>query len=188
MSGTLFVWKAPRVPDEDAAARLVREYLETGDDRAFESSPDVLSFYDEVVGLHPPPETVGGAEDRVTWASTPERSDRIVEVDYAWSAPSEFLDDVARLARERGLVLYDPQGPTLYDPDDPGDATYVPNAREVARVVLLVVVDVVVAAVAWYASITIVSWVVVVVAAFLAVMGVATLVVYARDALRRRSR
>jgi hypothetical protein len=185
MAGTLIVWKAPRVDDEDAAARLLAEYYETGDESAFERSDDVAGFYDELVALYPPDKLGRGADEESAWAATPERSDRIVSVDYRWSASGAFLDDIERLARAYGLILYDPQGPTVVGPDEEG-TDYVPATREVVRVTLILMGALVVAAAAWYASIVFVSWIVITVAGFMALMAVYTLYAYAREALQRR--
>jgi hypothetical protein len=88
-------------------------------------------------------------------------------------------------ARGHGLVLYDPQGPSLLNPDIPA-AEYAPDAREVVRVSALLLGAVVVAVGAWCASITALSWLAVLVAGFLAVMAAHTLVVYARLTIERR--
>jgi hypothetical protein len=93
MAGTLIVWKTPRVVDEDEAARVLGDYYATGDESAFEPSADVAQFYDDLVALYPPLEDVDPDEADVapTWASTPERSDRIVTMDYRWSVSDAFL-------------------------------------------------------------------------------------------------
>src|SRR5262245_55438018 len=133
MSGTLIVWKSPHSDGEDDAARLLSGYHATGDESAFEPSGDVTAFLDEVLELWPPrkpPEDVGTAP---SWSSTPERSDRIVSLDYSWSAPDELLDDIDRIARKHALVLYDPQGPSLRVPGVDGEPAPV-DGREVARV------------------------------------------------------
>ena len=60
------------------------------------------------------------------------------------------------------------------------------DAREVARVAAIGIGAIGVAVAAWYFSIFIVSWVVVVVAGFLALAAVGTLVHYAVEAVRHR--
>ena len=114
------MWKAPLVDDADAARALLDDFYETGDDSAFEASPDVARFYDEIVALDPVDDwDEGRDEDETpTWAGTPERSDRVVSLDYSWSAPDAFLEDLQRLAVAHKLVLYDPQGPDVHVPGD----------------------------------------------------------------------
>ena len=187
VGGTLIVWKAPAVADERQAAALLEDYHATGDESAFTRDPAVERFLDEILARWPALESHDpeDPEPPPTWSSTPGRSDRVVALDYSWSAPDELLDDVERLAREHGLVLYDPQGPDVHLPDDPPDEEFVPDAREVARVTAIGVAAVVVGVIAWLVSITVLSWIVIVVAAFVALMAASTLVVYARDARRR---
>jgi hypothetical protein len=188
MAGTLIVWKRPKVVDEDDAKRLLREYHETGDESAFEPSGDVASFYEDVMALWPPLEELD-LDDKslpASWAQTPERSDRVVSMDYSWSASGALLDDIERLAREHGLVLYDPQGPVVVDPDQP-ETEYVPDAREIVRITALLIGALVVAVGAWYLSITVLSWIVIVVAVLFALMAAWTLVAYAREAIERNS-
>ncbi len=187
MSGRLIVWKAPPVDDEDAAARLLHDFYASGDESAFEPSEDVARFYDDLMALYAPLEEVD-VEDvdlAPSWSSTPERSDRVVCINYRWSAPNALLSDIERLAREHGLVLYDPQGPAVLDPDDP-QTEYVPDKREILRVTLICLGGLLVAVGAWYVSTTVVSRVVIAVAGFLALMAAYTLYVYARRARERR--
>jgi hypothetical protein len=53
---------------------------------------NVERFYEEIVPLYPALESLGDEQlDRSpTWASTPERSNRIVRMDYGWSAPDRM--------------------------------------------------------------------------------------------------
>ena len=103
MGGTLIVWKAPHPDDEDSAARLLVGYYATGDESAFNPSPDVRAFYRDVLALWPSREPAD-ADDAPTWSSTPERSDRVVSLDYSWSAPDELLEDIDSSRRHK-LVL-----------------------------------------------------------------------------------
>ena len=187
MSGTLIVWKAPVVEDERDAKRLLDRYYETSDASAFESSADVERFYEELIALWPPRPYEEDDDDVPTWASgEPEASSRLVCMDYSWSAPDAMLDDIQRLAKEHGLVLYDPQGPDVHLPNDRPDEPYVPDAREILRVASIGVISVAVAVGAWYASVPILSWIVIVVAGFMALMAVLGLYGDARAALKRR--
>lgn len=178
MAGTLIVWKAPHPESDEDAARLLADYHATGDESAFQASKDVRAFYDDVLARWPPRGDEGSAP---TWSSTPQGSDRVVSLDYSWSAPDELLDDIDRLARRHELVLYDPQGPNVHVPGVEDEPPAV-DAREVGRVAAIGVAAVAVALAAWFASILVISWVVIVVAAFLALGAAGTLVHYAREA------
>lgn len=183
MAGTLMVWKAPHPASEADAARLLADYEETGDETAFEPSPDVTAFYVELLALWPPLADAEGSAP--TWSSTPLESDRIVSLDYSWSAPDELLGDIDQLARRHELVLYDPQGPFVHVPGVEEEPQAV-GAREVARVAVIGMVAVAVAVAAWFASIFVVSWVVIVIATFMALAAAGTLFHYAREARKRR--
>jgi hypothetical protein len=186
MSGTLIVWKAPLVEDERAAARLLEGYYATGDESAFEPSRDVARFYDEIVALYP---IDTWAEDETpTWAEAPHRSDRVVMLDYSWSAPSAFLDDIQRLAGVHELVLYDPQGPDVHLPNEPPAEPYVPTAKDALRLVRMGLIAVAVAIGAWYLSIPILSWIVIGVAGIVTLAALLGLYGDARAALRERRR
>ena len=153
------MWKAPVVEDEKAAARLLEDYYARGDEAAFEPSDDVTKFHDELVAAYPIDSWA--EDDTPTWAGRPHRSDRVVMLDYSWSAPGEFLDDIERLARVHELVLYDPQGPDLHLPNEPPAEPYVPTARDTLRLARLGLIALAVAVGAWFLSIPILSWIVI---------------------------
>ena len=192
MSGTLVVWKAPLVEDERAAKRLLDDYYETGDESAFEPSPDVERFYEELIALWPPrayDEDDDHEEAVPTWASgEPEASSRLVSMDYSWSAPGEMLDDIQRLAVKHELVLYDPQGPDLHLPGEVADTPYVPTARDTLRVARVGLVAIAAAVAAWYASIPILSWIVIGIAALVVLAAVLGIWSDAHAAIRHRRR
>ena len=189
MSGTLIVWKAPSVDDERAAETLLAAYYENGDESAFEASPDVERFYDEIFALYPPLEELDldDSDTPPTWASSSRRSDRIVLMDYSWSAPDALLDDIQRLADKYELMLYDPQGPDVHRPNEPPAEQYIPDLKELVRLTLIAVAAIAVAIGAWLGSILIVSWIVIAVAAFVLWGAAYTLYHYAREARERRS-
>ena len=81
-------------------------------------------------------------------------------------------------------MLYDPQGVKFSVPTTPIDELYVPDRPESLRVTLIGIAAILVAVGAWYASITVVSWIVIAVAGFLALMAGYTLYVYAPEASR----
>ena len=114
VSFDLYAWKRPLPSSEDDALALVK-----GDESAFEPSADLLRFYDDLLERYPVLEWDGIEElddAQSTWGVTAERSDRLVGLNFTWSAPGEVLDDVVALALEHELVLYDPQGPSFHSP------------------------------------------------------------------------
>jgi hypothetical protein len=113
MSMTLILWKAPVVDDEDEAKRLLAPYYDREDDSAFEPSADIARMSDELLRRFP------GADDG-PWADfPPEQTERLLLLHIRWSADDAVLEAIEQLAREHGLVLYDPQGPTVHLSTDP---------------------------------------------------------------------
>ena len=144
MSMTLILWKGPVVREADEAEALLKPFYDSQDESAFEASPDIAAAADELKRLYPwrwlsNEETVARMSDdeRRQWkpealkelrgvdggepfADLPwHQSDRLLVLDIIWSAENEVIDAIERIARERGLVLYDPQGPDVHLPDDP---------------------------------------------------------------------
>ena len=190
MSFDLLVWKSPVVSTDEEARALADRWAES-ETGPFEPSPDVARFYDALMERYPPLEAFSDEQLRrkpgVThWSVTPERSDRVVLLNFSWSVPGDVLDDVVTLAREHGLVLYDPQGPNVTLPDgDDGGTPF--GAEGFVWGTLVGIFGALLAVVAWMLSIPILSGILVVVGAFLAVMAVLTLVFEGRDAWRARA-
>ncbi len=187
MSMSLYVWKAPLVTDTDEAARLVA--LE--DQSVFEPSSDLERFYDELLERFPSPESFTDEEletAEIPWADPPHGSDRLIWLSIRWSAKDEDLDAIVELARKYDLVLYDPQGPSFHSPADENEgAPYVPTMGEYVRGALLAVFGVLLAVLAWKASIPVMSWIVVFVGGFVALVAVSTTVAVGYEAWRERS-
>ena len=150
MSMDLYLWKSPVTDDPDEAARLVDRYLEE-QRGVFDPSSDIAAVAEELRRLYPywhvPGEELvaamseeernqysaeGLAELRESgsydqgkggpWADLPfEQSDNLLVLNIRWSAHDGVLDDIVRLGREHQLVIYDPQGPSIYLPTDPVD-------------------------------------------------------------------
>ena len=149
MSMDLYLWKSPVTDDEEEARKLVDRYLDNDEQGVFEPSADVAAAADELLRLYPywpvPGEELlasmseeergryteeGLAQLRESgsysqgkggpWADLPfEQSDNLLVLSIRWSAHEGVLDDIVRIGRERELVIYDPQGPSIYLPDDP---------------------------------------------------------------------
>ena len=151
MSMDLYLWKSPVTGDEEEAGRLVDRYFDAKEQGVFEPSPDIALAAEELQRLYPywhvPGEELvarmpeeersqysqeglaqlreSGSYDQGKggpWADLPfEQSDGLLQLSIRWSAHDGVLDDIIRIGRERELVIYDPQGPSVYLPDDPVD-------------------------------------------------------------------
>ena len=119
MSMTLILWKAPRVSDGDEAQRLLAPYYDREDDSAFEPSEEIGKVAAELLERFP-------ESEHGPWADSPEQTERILLLGIRWGADDAVLEAVEQLAREHGLVLYDPQGPTVHLPTDPIDTSPTP--------------------------------------------------------------
>jgi hypothetical protein len=183
----LYVWKAPVVTDEDVARQLITRE----DESVFDPSPDLERFFAELMARFPPPEAFTEEElatNPVPWADSPYGSERLVCLSIRWSAADEDLDTIVDLARRHDLVLYDPQGPSFHSPADENEG--VPDAAgmgEYVRGVLLAAFGVLFAFLAWKASIPVLSWVLVFVGGFVALVAGSTTVAVAYQALRERA-
>jgi hypothetical protein len=151
MSMDLYLWKAPVTGDEEEAGKLVARYFDNEEQGVFEPSPDIAAAAEELRRLYPywpisGEELVAAMSDeersRYTeqglaelresgsyrqgqggpWSDLPfEQSDGLLVLNIRWSAHEGVLDDIIRIGRERELVIYDPQGPSIYLPTDPVD-------------------------------------------------------------------
>jgi len=144
MSMTLILWKGPVVREAEEAEALLKPYYDRQDDNGFEKSPAIAAFAEDLRALSPwreltneetvarmseaeraqyKPEAlkeIWGVDGGEPFATLPfDQTDRLLLIDIVWSADNQVLDDIIRLAREHELVLYDPQGPEVYLPDDP---------------------------------------------------------------------
>ncbi|MGW4378790.1 hypothetical protein [Kitasatospora sp. NPDC004531] len=112
MSYDLAVWDGERPSDEDAGA-VFEEFYERhldSEDVFAEPSPRIESYVEALVERYP--DDVPGSP----WASPPvmgEASGPIVYLLMSYSRAEEVSEYAAALAREHGLVCYDPQGDTL---------------------------------------------------------------------------
>ena len=112
MSYDLAVWDGEQPSDEEASAvfdELYDRYFDSEDVIA-EPSPRIEAYVEALVERYPD-DVVGGP-----WASPPvidEASGPIVYLLMSYSRAEEVSEYAAALAREHGLVCYDPQGETL---------------------------------------------------------------------------
>jgi hypothetical protein len=187
MSMSLYVWKAPQVTDTDEAARLVA--LE--DESVFEPSADLEDFYAALLERFPAPDSFTDEElesAEVPWADPPDGSDRLVWLSVRWSAKDEDLDTIVELAREYDLVLYDPQGPSFHSPADENEGVpYGPTTGEYVRGAVLAAFGVLLAFLAWKASVPVVSWIMIFVGGFITLVAGGTTLAVAYEAWRERA-
>jgi hypothetical protein len=150
---TLILWKAPITRDEEKAAEMLRPYYEREDDSAFEPSSDLTVVRDRLLQEYPfDPQT--GSEP---WADGLELTGRLLLLSIRWGADGRILADITALARIHELVLYDPQGPDIFLPDDPiEELTEIPPFKVVEWLKILGIVSVL--SVLTYAAWQIPSW------------------------------
>ena len=182
---SLYAWKSPLVTDTDEAERL----LSLEDDSVFEPSEDLTRFFEELTRRLPPPETFTEAEleaGATPWADGPEASDRLVSLSIRWGADDEDLDVIVELARQYDLVLYDPQGPSFHSPGVDDETPDSPGAGEFVRGALLLAIGVLGAVVAWKLSIPVLTWILVFVGGFVALVAAFSLAAITQQAWRAR--
>ena len=114
MSYDLAVWDGEQPRDEEAGGvfdELYDRYFDSEDVIA-EPSPRIAAYVEALVERYP--DDVAGSP----WASPPvigEASGPIVYLLMSYRRAEEVSGFAAALAREHGLVCYDPQGETLRD-------------------------------------------------------------------------
>jgi hypothetical protein len=129
MGLSMFLWKAPVVGDPRAAEALLGPFYQREDDSAFEASGDIARFAAELRRRFPDDPSLDPPDESSPWAEVPFRqSERVLVLALRPGAGDEILDAIADLAWEHKLVLYDPQGPWLFPPDDLADPEAEPEA------------------------------------------------------------
>ena len=204
MSMDLYLWKAPVTGDEEEARKLVRQYFDSDEQGVFEPSPDIGAVSRELQRLYPfwpisgeellarmpveeqsryTPEGLAqlresGSYDQAEdgpWSEIPfDETDNLLVLSIRWSADNEVLDDIVRLGREHELVIYDPQGPSVYLPDDPEEEsgpTPPPTLWEWVKMVAIAAFLCAVTYAAWQIPVGWIRWPAVIVAGFIASAG-----------------
>jgi hypothetical protein len=203
MSMDLYLWKAPVTGDEEEARELVGRYFDNGEQGVFEASDDIAAAADELLKLYPISRVSGEellasmseeergryteegleqlresgsytqAEDG-PWSDLPfEQTDNLLVLNIRWSADDKVLDDIVRIGRERELVIYDPQGPSVYLPDDPEDDGPIPEptAKDWLGILAMCAFLVALTYAAWLIPFGWLRWPAVIVAGFFAAAG-----------------
>jgi hypothetical protein len=203
MSMDLYLWKAPVTGDEDEARKLVDRYFDANEQGVFEPSADIAVAADELLRLYPywpisGEELLAGMSEeergRYTeeglaqlresgsytqdedgpWSDLPfEQTKNLLILNIRWSADDKVLDDIVRIGRERELVIYDPQGPSVYLPDDPEDTGPIPKprARDWLSIIAMCTPLLALTYAAWLIPIGWLKWPAVIVAGFFAAAG-----------------
>lgn len=203
MSMDLYLWKAPVTGDEEEAKKLVDLYFERGEQGVFEPSSDIAAAADELRRLYPywpisGEELLAGMSEeergRYTeeglaqlresgsytqgsggpWSDLPfDQHDNLLVLNIRWSTHDGVLDDIVRIGRERELVIYDPQGPSLYLPDDPEESEPArpPGFLDFLKMVPLAALLLGITYAAWLIPIGWIRWPAVIVAGFIASAG-----------------
>lgn len=176
----LYVWKSPRPADAAEAAALVEQWL-AGDRTDIHRGPmdwhdDVVWFHREITGDVPPvwnPDKPG---------RDPDPPDRVIEVELHPSTLREQLQDVYGLAMKYDLIVYDPQRGTVQAPlaemTAAASASFWP--RGALRAAGMGLGGAIIATVAWFLGIPIVSGVLVVVGALLVALTIGAFALEAR--------
>lgn len=200
MSMDLYLWKSPVTDDEREAAKLVDRYFDQHEQGVFEPSADIAAAADELLRLYPYWAVSGEellasmtdeekgqytaeglaqlrehgsyaqAEDG-PWSEIPfEQTDNLLVLNIRWSADNKVLDDIVRIGRERSLLIYDPQGPSVYLPDDPEQTEPDPpmTLGEALKTLPMAVVLVGLTIAAWFIPIGWIRWPLVIVIGFVA--------------------
>lgn len=162
MSMSLVLWRAPVVVEADEAAELLRPYFDHGDDSVFEPSEALGTFVDELLRRFPD-------QDDGPWAESPPRQAvRVVHLEIRWGAEDAVVDTIVELARQHGLVLYDPQGPDVFLPLDPVALGPVPapRLRDYFWISLMGVAALAVVWLGWRIGVPVLNWLLMIVGAF----------------------
>ncbi|WP_217127915.1 hypothetical protein [Streptomyces sp. AC558_RSS880] len=114
MSYDLAVWDGERPPDDHRAGSVYDElyarYLES-DDAVVPPTPRITAYVDALLERYP-----DHADGPTVWASPPvidEASGPIVYLLMRYSTAEDVSEYAASLAREHGLVCFDPQAEGL---------------------------------------------------------------------------
>jgi hypothetical protein len=141
---------------------------------AFEPSEDIARVRQELLRRFP---YIPSAS--CPWADPPEETDRLLLLSIRWGADNSVLDDIAALAREHELVLYDPQGPHVSLPSDPIVAPEPTRLgfADYAKTILFVLAGVVLLAGGWWLPVPVLNWLLMIAGGFLTSVAVFLLVI-----------
>jgi hypothetical protein len=128
------LWKGPVVRETDEAEALLQPFYERDDDSGFEASADIALCADELRGRFPDDPSLDPPDEDSPWAEFPfHQTERLLFLTLRGTADDEVFDAIADLADKHLLVLYDPQGPELFVPDDLLEPEAPPGAADWVR-------------------------------------------------------
>jgi hypothetical protein len=177
----LYVWKSPRDVDAKAADTLATGWHETGGDPGtspFEPSTEVGWFYREIVKDLPDLEASSDiASNRgkapIVLATMPEAPARVVGLRLSPNAQRAELESIFGLVAKYDLVLFDRRSGRVHRPLDAmaahASAAFWPSGAMQAPVAGLV--GAVIAVVAWFVGIPLLSGLLVLAGAFMFAMA-----------------
>ncbi len=197
MTFELYVWKSPRDLDPDGVDALLESWRAAGGDPAsspFEPSDDVGWFYLELTkdepGLEAASDALPSASKTPVWlGTTPDPPPaRLVRIQVTATTATDVLKTVYGLAAKYDLVVYDAGGRGLHLPLDEmaayASATFWPAGAIQAAVAGGA--GLIIAVVAWFLGIPVLSGVAIAIGLFLFVGAIYTFIHEGRKAMRGR--
>jgi hypothetical protein len=196
VSFDIYVWKSPRDLDAERAEALLKNWQEMGADpreSPFEPSIDVAWFFRELMkdlpGMDVSSDALPNTSVAPIWLSaTPEPPARVVGIRLAPAMSVDALDSIFGLAAKYDLVVFDKRHRRIHFPLEElaahASATFWPAGAIQASVAGGI--GGVVAVLAWFLGIPLLSGLFVLIGGFMLVMAVYSFVVEGRKAVRSR--
>ena len=196
MADDLYAWKFPRDLDDARAVALIERWQQSGGDphvSPFEPSSDVGWFHRELMqdfpGLETVSDAVPSARTTPTWLSTePEPPARVVAVRLTPATARDALDSIFGLAMKYDLVVFDARSGKLHHPLEEmaahASATFWPEGAIQAAVAGGL--GGVLAVMAWFLGIPLLSGLLMLVGGFMVVMAAYTFFHEGRKARKPR--
>jgi len=185
-----YIWKSPRDMDATSAETLLKRWHEDGGDphkSPFEASTDVGWFYRELMkdlpGIDASSDAVPNPSSTPIWLSgTQEPPARMVTLRLSPGDPRDELDSIFGLATKYDLVVFDRRSGRIHLPLEAlaahADATFWPAGATQAAVAGGL--GGVIAVVAWFLGIPVVSGLLMLVGGFMFAMAAYTFIHQAR--------
>ena len=199
MTFDLYVWARPRDLDAERAAELIREWESGGGDPVrspFEQDTSIGWFHRELTSAHPSLEVVSdampsGSRIPIWMSPTNQAPARIAAIrlprgpegSEAAVEAQESLADIYSLAIKYDLLLLEPSVPRIRRPQEEmsayASADFWP--RGAIRAAIAGIGGAILAVVAWFLGIPILSGVLIVIGVFLALLSIGTFAFEARS-------